>query len=769
MSNKITSFLLSTATMLAVPMVLAPQMVMAQERTISVPAMDMGEALRQIAAQSGTKIEMDPDAVRGLTSLPVSGARTAEEAIDRATKDTTLLTMPGDNGSLVIVNGIIVLARRDEAETSILVRSTSTSSRMGQSLREQARNNQVISSRLMAEQQSQTLTDALRSAGGVVVNNATVQGGVSYSVRGYASNGAVNGMSTPGSSTFAVGATQPIANIERLEVLKGPDAILLGGYSMGGTVNLVTKKPSAEARIYGSAETDRWGLAKGTVDANGALNEEQTITARVIGTAGKADRNFGGYRGSEEYLLAPSLRYKNLGTDALVSATLSKQIAGVIPYAALSPTTKQPFAVDYSKPLIGDKDQGIEIKTKQVDLDVTQEITSWATLIVKGQHQEADLLISQYSPFAVLAGDGTLLVSGSGVKQHANSNSVDSFVRTHFTTGPVEHKFLAGFNYFASDVAAGEPLSGGMAPYNFLTKKPTLPALNKTYKPSFDLDSTQRGVYGQYLVSAWDLSLLAGVRRNKTRVSSFIYSRNSGQINEGVATVPNFGAVYNINDHISAFGTLAFGYQPTFSTNRLGEPLPDTRTRNSEVGLKLDLFDEKMLVNASMFRLRQSNMLMNDPVAPRFQIAAPGQLGEGYDFNVTGEPLPGLSVVATFTHTEYSYLTPSSFGNIVVAQPMNVYSFYSSYRHAITDEMKAGLGAGVYGRSGAAMDRRNLNRVPSSVQVDVNAFLTYGDIDVNLGVRNLFNRRNYGPTVSTSYVPLGEPRYWRLTVGYRFL
>ncbi len=765
MSNRFTFFLLSTATMLAVPMVLVPQVVMAQERIISVPSMAMDEALRQIAAQSGIKIQMDPDAVRGLTSEPINGARTAEDAIDQATKHTTLLTIKDGNGSLSVVNAIIVLAQRDEAETSILVRSTSTSSRIGQSLREQARNNQVISSRLMAEQQSQSLNDALRNAGGVVVNSATVQGGVNYSVRGFASNGAVNGMTAPGSN----GTTQPLANIERLEVLKGPDAILLGSDNMGGTVNLVTKKPSANARLYGSAETDQWGLAKGTVDANGALTDDKTITARVIGTAGKANRNFGGYRGSEEYMIAPSLRYKNLGTDAIISATLSKQINGTIPYAVFNPTTKQPFPVDYSKPLVGGKNQGLEVRIKQIDGEITQDVTSWLTVIAKGQHQDVDFRLSQYSPFAMLAGDGTLLVSSSGVKQHASSNTVDSFVRANFITGPVVHKMITGFNYFASDDTTDDPLNGGMQPYNFLTKKPALSPLNTMYNPSFTVDSTQRGYYGQYLITAWDVSLLAGVRRNTTQVTTTLFRRNFTETTKGAATTPNFGIVYNINDDISAYGTLAYGYRPNFATNRKGEPLPDTRTRNEEAGVKLDFFNGNMLVNASWFRLRQSNMVMTDPAAPRFQLSAPGQLGEGYDLNVTGEPLRGLSVVATFTHTEYSYLTPSNFGNVVTGQPMNTYSLYSSYHHSIMDDVTAGLGAGIFGRSSSAIDRRSVDRVPSAVQVDVNGFLTYGDIDVNLGVRNLFNRRNYSSTTSPYYIPLGEPRSWRLTVGYRFL
>lgn len=768
MSNRFASFLYATAAILIVPTVVIPQAAIGQESGITVPAMDMAEALRQIAAKSGATIQVDPDAVRGLTSQPVNGAVGAAAALRVATDGSGLAVRREDNGSFTIINGIVVVAQRDEAETSILVRDSSTSSRLGQSLREQARNTQVISSRLIAEQQNQTLADALRNAGGVTVNSTTIQSGVGYSVRGFSSNGSVNGMPTAASSNFAVGATQPIANIERLEVLKGPDAILLGGNSEGGTVNIVTKKPSANARVYASAETGSYGQIRGTVDANGALTDDQVVTARFIGVAATADRNFGGYHGNEDYLFSPSLRYKNATTDVILNATLGKQIFGTVPYVIINPTTRKPFELDYSKPILGDDEQHIEVETKQYNAEVSQELAPWLTVVVRGQHQSADFFLTQYSPYSLLNSNGTLLVSRSGVKQHSNSTTLDSFARMDFATGAFTHKVIGGFTHVKNNTSAENATNGGMAPYNFITKTPTLAPLASTYALSNTNDTEQRGYYGQYLVTAWDISLLAGVRRNVTRVESEVIGRST-VVNKGNATTPSFGAVYALNDDISFFGTMAFGFRPTYVTDRTGAPLPDVKTRNSEAGVKFDLFNDKMMVNASAFRIRESNRLITDPTAPRFQIATPGILGEGIDLNVTGEPLPGLSVAASFTHTDYSFLTSTTLGNTVQAQPQNVYSLYTSYQHPVGEDMKAGLGAGVYGRSSSAIDRRNVDRVPSSVQVDLNGFLTVGDIDVNLGVRNLFDRRNYAPTISSAYVPLGESRSWRLTVGYRFL
>lgn len=87
-----------------------------------------------------------------------------------------------------------------------------------------------------------------------------------------------------------------------------------------------------------------------------------------------------------------------------------------------------------------------------------------------------------------------------------------------------------------------------------------------------------------------------------------------------------------------------------------------------------------------------------------------------------------------------------------------MYNLYASYMHRIGDKTRAGLGAGVTGRSRSLIDTRGLYEIPAAVQANLNGFLSIGRLDLNIGVRNLFDRQNYNPTRATSYVPLGEPR-----------
>lgn len=746
----------------------APGVAQAQAKTHSQPALPLSEALQRIAAEWGTPLNIDPDAVRGITARPVADARSEREAVAQATRGLPVAVSVDDAGVITIVNDIVVTARPNEAENSVLVRGATSSSRLGQSLRDQARNTQVISAKLLERQQAQTIPEALANAGGVVVNSATVQGGVGYSVRGFDSVGAVNGLPSASNSFFAAGTTQSLANIERIEVLKGPDAILLGGDNLGGTINIVTKKPNAEERLYVSADTGSFGLARGTIDANRAITTDDRISARIIATAATADRNFGGYRGNEDYLLAPSVRYKNAATDVILSMTLGDQISGMVPYTILNKATGKPFDVAWDRPLVGGREQFIRIGTTQFNAELTQKLTDWLSIVARAQHQNVTFSLAQYSPFAVLNNNGLLLISSSGSRQSSNGTALDGFARVTFETGPVKHKIVAGGTKVDTDVNAVYAADGGMFPYNFLANPPaTLRPLAKVYSLSASVLSNQHGYYGQYLLETGPIHLMAGVRSNTTDAVSIT---PSGRVEtKATATTPSYGAVVDITDTLSVFGTLAYGYTPTFVTDRNNNRLPNVETRNAETGVKWDLFDKRLLLNASYFSIRQSNFLDTDPVNRRFQIALPGLLGRGVDLNVAGTPFPGLTVSAAYTRTLYKFLAPTAtIGNTPNGQPRDVYNVYASYERKIAKDTRAGLGAGVAGRSSAAIDRRDTYRIDGAALVNLNGFLSFGALDVNIGVRNLFDRESYAPTRFDSYIPLGEPRSWRLTVGYRF-
>lgn len=746
-----------------------PATVAAQGVRITLPAMPLGDTLERIRRQTGATITADPGVIHGLTAGPIRDARDAAAAVRQATRDLHVAVSRRADGSVLVTRDILVVAHRDEAEAAISVRGATTSTRIGQSLLDQPRNVQVISAKLLGEQQAQNLPDALRNAGGVTVNAGTVQGGITYTVRGLTTGGAVNGLPTPSSSTFAAGSTQPITNVERLEVLKGPDAILLGGDSLGGTINIVTKKPSADERLYVSSEVGSFGAVRGTVDANRSISADGTVSARIIATAASANRNFGGFRGNEDYLFAPSVRYKTDTTDIIASITAGNQIFGTVPYTLYDTTRKAPVPTRDGVPLIGGKDQYIQNTSTIYDLQARQNLGSWMTVVGHWQHQDGSFALRQYAPLGQI-GPNAVFVISDGVRQRSVNDTVDGYLRIAVDTGPVAHTLVAGGMATRFDATADNADNGGGTPYNYVTGSPALPPIASRYSFASNTVGTQTGYYAQYLLKYWKIALLASVRRTRSDSIVSIVRRPVRRFASNGATTPSFGAVVAVTDTLSVYGSLAYGFIPSFQLDRMLDLLPDTRTRNAETGIRLDLFDKRVLVNASWFRLSQSNLKLSDPLNRTYYINLPGQLAQGVDVSVQGEPLKGLTVSGAFTRTDYSLLTHGNraLGTTVRLQPRDQYSAYASYRRTVARTISAGLGAGVYGRSSAAIDMLGRYWIGPAVQADLNALLTIGALDFNLGIRNLFDRTNYQPTIADTYVPLGEPRNWRLTVGYRF-
>ncbi len=738
----------------------------AQPTAISLPAMPMGDALDYIAKASGTEIRYDPAMVARLRAKPVRNAANASAAVAAAIGKLPLDFKVDEQGTIVLeqIGDIVVRARRDEAETSVLVKQTSTSSRTGQSLREQARNAQVISAKLIADQQAQSLNESLASAVGVVVNNTNLQAGASYSIRGYDAGVLVNGLTA--------GAAPSIANIERIEVLKGPDAVLGGADNQGGVLNIVMKKPSADA--FGSVrlETGSFGQKRGTLDVNHPVAWDGKLSARLILLGSDANRNFGGYRGDEDFLIAPSLRFKNARTDVVLSGSISRTITGLAPFAPFNPLTGTAFDLPVDTPLFS-PDQYLRAKTRVITLDVTQQATDWMTLVFRGQLSDTTLDIHAYTPMALLDPSiGLMLLSNAENRQHSVSRGVDTYARFKFETWGIHHKMLAGFNYGRNKNDGFGASKEEVFPFVFLGQSEPIAPLTPVDSLAFDQSAVNKGVYFQEVAEYGKLHVNAGLRQNWYDVATNNYFRGSPTQRETAkALTPNFGLVFDIMKNVSLWGTYVKGFRPVFLTRFSdGAQLPNQVNWNKEAGVKIDLFNNRALLTVSYFDARQSIRIIGDQQHPGYGIARGGQKATGIDASISGQILPGWDLQAGYTGTSYKQLLeqgeaqPGLFG-----QPAKKVTLYTAYRRTIADRTNAGLGVGVYAQDGVRVMGYEDARTPSSVEVNANAFLSRGPLDLNVGVRNLLDRRNLDATAVNTYLPYKLPRTWRLTLGYKFL
>ncbi|QXT35636.1 TonB-dependent receptor [Sphingomonas sanguinis] len=755
---------------LAILGVAGPQPVSAQavrSGEINVPSLPMAQAIEQIAVQSGIPIDYDPDAVKGRTSHSVRGARTAEAAIQQATRGSALATVAGANGGLTVVNDIVVIAQRDEAETSALVRQATTSDRNGLGLRNQPRNTQVITAKTIEEQQALNITDILRNAGGVSALGNTPNSGATYTIRGFSAGGLVNGLTTSSQYGVSAGADQPVANIERVEVLKGPDALLAGFGNLGGNINVVTKKPSAEERLAVSFDTGSYGLARGVIDANNAITADKKLSARVIGSAQTMDRNYGGYTGNKDWLFAPSLRYKDRLTDIIVGASINEAIAGIGAFTLFDPKTRQIIDRDPSVPIYA-ANSGIRISTHRFYLDATRQIVPGVELVVRGMHDQTELTTRAANVGYSRA--GLPIADTQGGRQNGDANAIDGFLRVKSDVGDwLKASFNIGYNYSDGFTAQRNGLVYNRATLPSFDVAPIVVKWSPIGNVQIQTSGKQEGVYGQGLLEFWKLKILGGVRKNwfETATQTFFAGPSKVNLQRKNGTSPSLGVIFDATHNLSVFANYGRGEQATFTAAKDGSILPNIITTNKEAGVKFDLFDKRATINASYFDIQQDNIIVRNPLDPTDLRAGPGQRGRGIDLNIAGQLMPGWTVLGSLTRTKYSLLTVNALQTVVAQQPRDTYSLYSVYRSRIADGVSGGFSGGLYGRSSSYANQLGQYVVPPSRQVDVNGFLSVRGFDINIGIRNIFDRRNYGSASVFTYVPVAEPRNVRITISKR--
>lgn len=742
----------------------------AQRRSIDVAAMPLERALDEISRQSNHKVDFDPDAVPGKMSAPVVGKATAYDAVVAALRGTGLTVTRDATGELTVTNDVVVTAQRDEAETNLLVKQASSSNRIGQSLRELARNETVISAKLMADQQSQNIIDVLKNAGGVTVVTSP-QGGNNYFIRGFGSSGIVNGLA--GDTQGRFGASQAVANLERVEILKGPDAILAGTDNLGGVVNLVTKKPSANPILNLALETGSFGAAKVTIDASNALNDSKTLSARFVAEAATASRNDAGYRGDQEYLFAPSIRFKNANSDFIAGVSATRNVYGKTPFSLIGGNPYR-IVVEPEQP-IGTKNQGIALTTTNYYVDLNQKVADWLTLVARGQYQEQSATLSQYT-----LGSFTTRVETSptfGTKNYSGdinvltnpTKSVDGFARIKFAAAGISNKLVVGSSFQDNRSDSRTSLARVSGRFNVFTPSPVLLPLPVTADSfRFEIRARQYGYYVQDLIEFWKLHVSLGYRHNIYRSKIRFGTAPFGDDPQDRSGVPSAGVVLDVTGNVSLFGNYVEGFSPSFSLQRDGSVLPSTRTKNVEAGVKASMFDDRVELVASAYRLRQSNRLIADPIDPDFSIGAPGIQTQGIDIDLRGQPLRGWDIQSSFTYNETKLLVPDPLTPFIVAAPKVTYSVYTAYRQGFGDGLEAGASVGLFGQSKSYGDSDGGFIVPASRSVDANLFLKYRRFGLNLGVKNVFDRRNYGVTYFPTTLPRADGRTWRLTATYSF-
>ena len=681
---------------------------------------------------------------------------------------------PSEPGSLrILVTG-------DNDNNNYYVPETSTG--IIPSMLENPQSVQVIPRQVLEDQQVLDLDEALRNIGGASVSS-TEGRGFQVNLRGFEGVPVFRDgfrLYSPNGNGDAAGQNFPeIANIERIEVLRGPASALFGQIDPGGAVNVVTKKPLETPFAEVALQVGSDGLLRPRIDVSGPLSENGNLLYRLNAVYLSEDgfRDFD--QDIERFFVSPSLTWKisdrtdlNLQLEYLDDQRpLDTGLVAFGDGLADIPQDR----------VLGELDD--EISSEYFSAGYTLEhrfSDNWQLRNAFRYIRNADDISAALSfPFIGGLDEATgTLNRVFGEQEVVNTTyALQTNAVGEFSTGPIDHRLLLGL-----DLARYELKSESFTDFSLRIPinifNPVYGAVARPERSDeilsgdgIDTDSLRIYVQDQMQITD-DLSLVAGISYETTeQTTTDLIDEAESELNEDAFT-PLIGLVYQPLDNLSLYANYSQSFLPNSAVTIAGDPLEPEEGEGFEVGVKAELLDQRLLATLAYFNLTKQNVATADPTNPRFSVATGEQQSEGIELDIIGEILPGWNIIGSYAYidaevTEDNRVEP---GNRLPGVPEHSASVWTTYKIQSGD--LAGLG---FGLGFNWVDKRQ-GDLDNSFDLDsyflTNAAISYGrdNWQFALNFRNLFDVDfvTGAPRTRTRGIEPGEPFTVVGSFSYRF-
>jgi iron complex outermembrane receptor protein len=232
---------------------------------------------------------------------------------------------------------------------------------------------------------------------------------------------------------------------------------------------------------------------------------------------------------------------------------------------------------------------------------------------------------------------------------------------------------------------------------------------------------------------------------------------------------PNLAVSYAITPSVNVYANWLRGFRPSLDTVTWdGKLLQPTRTEQTEAGVKLSLFGDTLIGTVAAYRLRDDGRIIGDPTHPGFYSRVPGERSRGVEFDVAGKMLKGLDLIGSLAlSTSNSIANPDGSQIRAPGAPKRAGSLWMTYAFQGQPLRGWGVGGGVFFRSqrGAGLPGYTL---PGDGRIDATIFYQAEKWEIQLGLKNAFDRRLYGSALYPNFIPVLPGRTFALTTTLEF-
>lgn len=545
---------------------------------------------------------------------------------------------------------------------------------------------------------------------------------------------------------------RPLYNIERVEILKGANALAFGRGGGGGVINRVSKTAQAAGRfVSASGSVDTFGGYALSADVNQPLSG--TAAARLNGTYESLDSNRGFYNG---------------------------RFIGISPTVSLTPSDRTNLSLTYSydddrrvgdrgvpslggKPLAGYDDiifgvEGFNEASSQVHIGrarLDHSFSDRLSVNLSGQYANYDKIYTNIVPGST---DGsTVGLSGySDVTRRENWIAQGNVV-WQVDTGAIGHTVLAGFEALRQDTQNARDLVrfggiGGPASVRVpLTRDIAIPAfVLQPRARNRDSNLTVLAGYVQDQIAIGDVvQLIAGLRYERFDLDTLDLRSGTPAGRTDEKWSPRLGIVVKPRENLSFYGSYTQSFLPQAGEQFLilspsSADLAPEEFENVEAGVKWAARPQ-LLLTAAVFSLNRSNSQTTDPANPAFTILTGRSRTRGAELQLAGDIMANwhANVGYTYLDGEIRTKTGSAPAGTALAQ-VPTHNVAGWTRYDITERF--GLGAGVVYSSSQFASLSNKVVLPAYTRVDLAAYFDVTErFSLQANIENLFDE-NYYPS-----------------------
>ena len=683
-----------------------------------------------------------------------------------------------------------------------------------------------VTKELVLDQGAITVNDVVKNISGISQYSAYND----FSIRGFRSLGNLNS----GNLLNGMRGLTPLfrqsslANLERVEVIKGPASALFGNAAPGGVVNRVTKKPLDVARRSVTLTAGSFNTSNVYGDFTGPLNEQKSLLYRLNLGYENTD-GFRDLQGVTTFIVAPSFTYilsdrTQLNADITYNNNKGKLDRGLAIHG-----NGDLFSVPFNSTQSAASDYMIE-NTFNLSFALSHQLAKGllfnSTYLYSSYLEDTEEHAQQHAYQSTIDGKQDLSKVEMRFEKryrHITANNFNNYLTWDVATGALKHKLLLGYDYFNTSIAPG---LSSLSASGYLLKNGTVAdkfdvakkddyqrdasGNPRTNVPSFDLNSTlgnriqdvtkyvyktgagnpngqgnavrtySNGVYLQEQLKWGRLQALLSARvewfTDVTKDTKGIEKKTTQ-----TAFIPRVGLVYELTPSTNVYASWIRGFEPQSvaiqSDPETGGPFDPMKSELWEVGAKGEYLNKRLSVTASVFRIRKNNSLYSagDPVNPKLRVAVGEEVSRGVEFDISGRILPYWSITANYSYNvaEITKAAPGTKDLNIQrpGTPRHAANLWTKFIIPSGALRNLGMGLGINGvsaREGQVGRRAQLVTYPGYSLLNLALYYKVREIQLQLNWNNVLDKRYYISGFDRFRSFPGAPSNINLTATYRF-